>query len=122
MSVSKITTAMVVAASLAFAAPASAGITECGQRPAANGYQTILNITSRNVVCSSARRDAYVIYREVGPDSGGYARCPRNCVIRWRGWRVVVRYHLTPPVAGQAADVRSTASGGRVVHFQAYGE
>jgi hypothetical protein len=100
----------------------AAPIRECGSRNAANGYQSIVNITSRNVSCPQARHIAFVIYREVGPDSEGYARCPHNCIVRWAGWRIAVRWHATPPVAGQAADVRATASRGRVVHFQAYGE
>ena len=119
----RIITATALAAALAIAGSAQAApIRDCGSRTAANGYQGIVNITSRNVSCSQARHIAFVIYREVGPDSGGYARCPHNCIVRWAGWRITVRWHATPPVAGQAADVRSTASGGRVVHFQAFGE
>jgi hypothetical protein len=105
------------------AAPTSAApVRECGTQNAANGYQSIVNITSRNVACALGRHDAYVIYKEVGPDNRGYARCPHNCVVRWHGWTISVHYTSTAPVAGQKADVRSTASRGRVVHFQAYGE
>lgn len=82
-----ITTAAVFAALAIAGSARAASIRECGSRPAANGYQSIENITSRNVSCSQARHVAFVIYREVGPDNGGYAVCSRSCVVRWTGWR-----------------------------------
>jgi hypothetical protein len=105
----------------------AASIRACGSRNAANGYQSIVNITSRNVSCSQAQHIAFVIYREVGPDNEGQAVCSRNCVVRWAGWRITVHYFRWIWDGGSvgwlyAADVRSTASGGRVVHFQAFGE
>jgi hypothetical protein len=98
----------------------AASIRECGSRPAANGYQDLVNITSRNVLCSQARHIAFVIYREVGPNSGGRGRCLRNCVVHWMGWKITVRYFSAYPLP-PLPDVRSTASGGRVVRFQARG-
>ena len=105
----------------------ASGIRECGRETAANGYQSITNITSRKVACPTARREAYRIYESVGPDSRGYSRCPHDCVVHFRQWTVTVRYHRwvwDGPDVGWLyyADVRSTASGGRVVRFQAYGE
>jgi hypothetical protein len=105
----------------------AAPIRECGSRTAANGYQSLLNITSRNVSCSQSRHVAFVVYREVGPDSDGNVRCPSNCVVDWGGWRIAVhhfRWVWDGDAVGwlYAADVRATDSGGRVVHFQAFGE
>jgi hypothetical protein len=107
-------------------APASP-INECGQLGAANGYQTLTNITSRDVPCPTARHDAFVLYREVGSDSVGHARCPRNCVVGWQGWRINVHYFRWVWDGGSVGwlygvDVRATGRGGRVVHFQAEGE
>jgi hypothetical protein len=110
------TTAAVFAALAIAGSAQAASIRECGSRPAANGYQSIENITSRNVACSQARHVAFVIYCEVGPDNGGYAVCSRSCVVRWTSWRITVRYER------DTDDVRATGSGGRVVHFQASGE
>jgi len=127
---SRIASLAVVAFSAALALAGSAqasGIRERGREPAANGYQTLTDITSRNVACPDARREAFLIYQSVGPDSRGYSRCPRDCVVHLRQWTVTVRYHRwvwDGPDVGWLyyADVRSTASGGRVVRFQAYGE
>ncbi|MGO9903015.1 MAG: hypothetical protein ACLP0J_25770 [Solirubrobacteraceae bacterium] len=104
---------------------ASVPVKECGSRDAGNGYQTLANITSRNVPCPLARNIAFNLYAGV---QWSHCHVPTPCTLHAnQGWTLNVHwirwaYDGTQIGWLYATDVRAAATGGRVAHFQAYGE
>ena len=89
------------------AADAAAPIRECGDY-APGGGAGVFNITTRVTKCRTARRMARRLYhghwRNIKPEGQPFPRGEYTC--RWRS------------IGIEAADVRCTASRGRVVRFQ----
>ena len=116
-------------ASIVAPAPVQAApIHNCGNLPDLfNGYQNVVNVTSRVVNCPKARNTArgiaWTMIRrgDDGPENGG----PSSFGFYWTGWTVRGRWHATyyrGHFEGYWADVRATAARGWVVHFQIRGE
>ena len=103
--------ALLTSLSLVPAASAKpARILDCGFY-SVNPYVAIDNITTRHVDCGTGVRLSGRIYHEaVRRDLKSF---------QWNRWSVRVRLAQS---AGTEYDIRWTASGGRVVHFQVYFE
>jgi len=86
----------------------AAPINECGKLRT-SGY-SVFNITSRVASCSTARRIARAYYR------GRWTNLPRRAGRPFRRGSYTCRYRLW---GYEGVDMRCTASGGRVVRFQA---
>jgi hypothetical protein len=103
-----------------------APIRNCDQLPDTfHGYQTVLNLTSRNVRRQAARSTARAITKTMiarGDDSSSPA--PAYFAFHSSGWTVCGRWtaSICSGITTYSADVRSTASRERVIHFQFAGE
>jgi hypothetical protein len=104
----------VVALSVTLTSPVlaqAASINECGNAGSAyGGAVKIVNVTSRNVGCVSARRFARRFVRVAGSETDYTCDEDRHCT--WRGWS------CTNIARGSQTDHRCTKSGGRVIRFQ----
>lgn len=122
--ISTLFAALVVAAG-AQAAP----IRECGHLPyLINGYQSVVNVTSRHMSsCSTTRKTAWAIEKQIlhrGYGSNNDKIHFRSHRFTWAGWSIHTRWYSEPGMPSYfiSQDVRATASGGRVVHYQVVGE
>ena len=107
----------------------AAPINECGQHLPylINGYQAITNVTSRVVPCPRTRKIAWQIEQQIlhrGYGSNDDKIHLRSHWFHWTGWTIHTQwYHETRwPSYFISQDVRATASRGRVVHYQVFGE
>lgn len=121
--------AILAAAALADASTAiAAPIRECGNlHHLINGYQQVMNVTSRNVPCRIAHKTGWKIENQVlghGFGSNSDKVHLRSHGFHWHGWTIRTRwYHQRGlPAYFISQDVRSTASRGRVIHYQVVGE
>lgn len=105
-------------------------IRNCGNLPDTfNGYQSVVNVTSRVVSCPKARNTARgIMWTMIGRGDDNSQQedpGPASFVFHWTGWIVRGSWHTTYVQGyfeGYWADVRATAAHGWVVHFQVRGE
>jgi hypothetical protein len=93
-------------------AASAAAVTECSYAEG-GGFH---NLTTRNVPCSNAKRVAKRVLHNVSPCWGTEAKLGR-CTYTRGGWRVHGRW-FKDRYGNHQLDLRSTASGRRVVRIQ----
>lgn len=95
----------------------TAPVRECGVlQKLFRGYEQAFNVTSRDVDCSSAGDVAYALAREIVRRGYDHSWPRRERILSVAGWTALLTWYRTGPF--YVEDIRSTASGGRVVHFQ----